>query len=72
MVTCVACHASQDVVAIGYEDGMVIAARFTDAKEVLLRRPGKGAITAMMWDRQEQRIAFGSAAGDCGVIDITA
>jgi WD40 repeat protein len=72
MVTCVACHPSQDVVAIGYEDGMVIAARFTDAKEVLLRRPGKGAITAMMWDREERRIAFGSAAGDCGVIDITA
>jgi len=72
MVTCVACHPSQDVVAIGYEDGMVIAARFTDAKEVLLRRPGKGAITSIMWDRQEQRIVFGSAAGDCGVIDITA
>jgi len=72
MVTCVACHPSQDVVAIGYEDGMVIAARFTDAKEVLLRRPGKGAITSMMWDKQEQRIVFGSAAGDCGVIDITA
>lgn len=71
MVTCVACHPSQDVVAIGYEDGMVIAARFADAKEVLLRRPGKGAITAMMWDRQERRLAFGSAAGDCGVIDIT-
>lgn len=72
MVTCVACHPSQDVVAIGYEDGMVIAARFTDAKEVLLRRPGKGAITSMMWDREERRIVFGSAAGDCGVIDITA
>lgn len=71
MVTAVACHPSQDVVAIGYDDGMVIAARFADAKEVLLRRPGKGAITAMMWDKAEQRVAFGSAAGDCGVIDIT-
>lgn len=71
MVTCVACHPSQDVVAIGYEDGMVIAARFADAKEVLLRRPGNGAITAMMWDKEERRIVFGSAAGDCGVIDIT-
>ncbi len=70
LVTCVACHPSQDVVAIGYEDGMVIAARFADAREVLLRRPGKGAITAMMWDREERRVAFGSAAGDCGVIDI--
>ena len=72
MVTCVACHPSQDVVAIGYDDGMVIAARFTDTKEVLLRRPGKGAITSMMWDKQERRIVFGSAAGDCGIIDISA
>ncbi|MEW6634074.1 MAG: WD40 repeat domain-containing protein [Pseudomonadota bacterium] len=71
MVTCVACHPSQDVAAIGYEDGMVIAARFADAKEVLLRRPGKGAITSMMWDKEERRVVFGSAACDCGVIDIT-
>lgn len=70
MVTCVACHPSEDVVAIGYEDGMVIAARFADAREVLLRRPGKGAITCLSWDRAERRVAFGTATGDCGVIDI--
>jgi WD40 repeat protein len=72
MVTCVACHPGDDIAAIGYEDGMVLAARFADGKEVLLRRPGKGAITAMMWDKAERRIVFGSAAGDCGVIDISA
>ena len=72
MVTCVACHPGDDIAAIGYEDGMVLAARFADGKEVLLRRPGKGAITAMMWDIAERRIVFGSAAGDCGVIDISA
>ena len=72
MATSVACHPSEDVVAIGYDDGMVIAARFADAKEVLLRRPGQGAITSMMWDKGERRIAFGSAAGDCGVIDLSA
>ncbi len=72
MVTCVACHPGEDIAAIGYEDGMVLAARFADGKEVLLRRPGKGAITAMMWDKAERRIVFGSAAGDCGVIDISA
>jgi WD40 repeat protein len=72
MVTCVACHPGEDIAAIGYEDGMVLAARFADGKEVLLRRPGKGAITAMMWDKAESRIVFGSAAGDCGVIDISA
>jgi hypothetical protein len=48
----------------------VMAVRFADSKEVLLRRPGKGAISSMMWDDEERRIAFGSEAGDCGVIDI--
>jgi WD40 repeat protein len=72
MVTCVACHPTEEIVAIGYNDGMVLAARFADAKEVLLRRPGKGAITAMTWDRSDRRLAFGSEAGDCGVIDISA
>jgi len=72
MVTCVASHPSEDIAAIGFDDGMILAARFGDAKEILLRRPGNGAITAMTWDRAEARLAFGSQAGDCGVIDITA
>jgi len=72
MVTAVACHPAEDVVAIGYQDGMVLAVRFADTREVLLRRPGKGAISSMMWDSEGRRIAFGSEAGDCGVIDISA
>ncbi|MBX3578826.1 MAG: WD40 repeat domain-containing protein [Rhizobiaceae bacterium] len=72
MVTAVACHPAEEIVAIGYQDGMVLAARFGDQKEILLRRPGKGAVTSMAWDREGRRIAFGSEAGDCGVIDISA
>ncbi|HEU4985681.1 MAG TPA: WD40 repeat domain-containing protein [Rhizobiaceae bacterium] len=72
MVTAVASHVTDDIVAIGYTDGMVLAARFADQKEVLLRRPGKGAITSMAWDREGRRLAFGTEAGDCGVIDISA
>jgi WD40 repeat protein len=72
LATSVACHPTDEIVAIGFSDGMVLAARMADQKEVLLRRPGKGAITAMAWDRAGARIAFGSEAGDCGVIDVTA
>lgn len=72
MATAVACHPAEDVVAIGYGDGMVIAARFEDGNEKMLRRGGRGAITSMRWDKAGLRIAFGSETGDCGVIDISA
>lgn len=72
MVTAVACHPADDYVAIGYSDGMVLAARIADRKEVLLRRPGKGAISALAWDGEGRRVLFGSASGDCGLIDISA
>jgi len=71
-VTNIACHPVQDIVAIGYQDGMVLIARIADQKEVLLRRPGKGAITAMAWHREGKSLLFGSDAGDCGVIDMSA
>lgn len=72
MVTSVACHPAEEMVAIGYSDGMVMAVRFADGREALLRRPGKGPVSAMAWDRRGGRLAFGSQAGDCGIIDITA
>lgn len=71
MVTAVACHPVEDIVAIGYNDGMIMLVRFADQKEVLLRRPGKGAVSSMGWDDQGHRLAFGSEAGDCGIVDIT-
>ena len=72
MVTSVACHPTDEIVAIGYHDGMVLAGRIADQKEVLLRRPGKGAISSMGWDAEGKRLAFGTETGDCGVIDISA
>jgi WD40 repeat protein len=72
LVTVVACHPAQDVVAIGFNDGMILAARMEDGKEVLLRRPGKGALSSLDWSRDGHQLVFGSEAGDCGVVDITA
>jgi WD40 repeat protein len=70
MVTQVCCHPVEEIAAIGYADGMIMVVRFTDSKEVLLRRPGKGAISAMAWNKNGRQLAFGSEAGDCGVVDI--
>lgn len=72
MVTQVCCHPTEEIAAIGYGDGMILAARFADGKEVLLRRAGKGAVTAMRWDGEGRRLAFGCETGECGVVDISA
>ena len=70
LVTAVACHPTEEMVAIGYQDGMILAVRFGDSKEALMRRPGKGPLTAMAWDGAGKRLAFASEAGDCGIVDI--
>jgi hypothetical protein len=69
-VTAVACHPVDEICAVGFSDGMILAVRMGDAKEVLLRRGGKGALTSMSWDAGGHRLAFGSEAGDCGVVDL--
>lgn len=71
MVTHVSFHPAEEVLAIGFIDGMILAVRIADSKEALLRRPGKGAITSMGWSANGKLLAYASEAGDCGVIDIS-
>lgn len=71
LATSVSFHPAEDVVAIGFTDGMILLVRIADEKEILLRRPGKGAITSMSWSKSAKLLAFASETGDCGVVDIT-
>lgn len=71
LATAVCCHPAEEVVGIGFSDGMILLVRLGDEKEVLLRRPGKGAITAMSWSKNGKLLSFASEAGDCGVVDIS-
>jgi WD40 repeat protein len=71
LVTRVACHPVEDILAIGYQNGMVLVVRIEDGKDAVLRRGGAGAISALSWDRQGARLAFGSEGGEAGTIDIT-
>jgi WD40 repeat protein len=73
-VTRVAFHQSALVVAVGYEDGMVLLCRITDASEILVRSPAENAdnarITALSWDDHGARLAFGARNGDAGVLTL--
>jgi WD40 repeat protein len=70
LVTRVACHPSEEIVAVGYRDGMVLAVRLGDSEEALLRRPGGGPVSALAWDRSGGRLAFGTEEGAAGIVDI--
>jgi WD40 repeat protein len=70
LATVVACHPGEDVVAIGYENGLVLAVRFADQAEVVLRRPDKAPISALAWDAKGFRLAYGCEDGAAGVVDI--
>ncbi len=73
-VTRVAFHPAAPVVAIGYDDGMVMLARINDGSELLVRRPsesGKNArIGALAWDAKGARLAFGADDGAAGVLTL--
>ncbi|MEM7462165.1 MAG: WD40 repeat domain-containing protein [Pseudomonadota bacterium] len=71
-VCVVACHPQEDVVAIGYENGMVGAARIIDGKLAILRREAESSITSLGWADNGLLVAFGTEAGEAGIIDITA
>ena len=69
-VTRVACHPREEVVAVGYKDGMVLAVRFADAEEALLRKPGAGPVSALAWNAAGRRLAVGTEEGAAAVIDL--
>ncbi|MCJ8310661.1 MAG: WD40 repeat domain-containing protein [Rhizobiaceae bacterium] len=71
MVTQVACHPIEDVVAIGFDDGTILAAKIDDAAEVQLRRSGKGAVSTLAWDQAGDRLVYGSEEGEAGVISVS-
>ena len=69
-VEVVACHPKQEVVAIGYADGLVLLVRIEDAAEVLARKGAGAPITALAWSASGAALAFGAEDGEAGVIDL--
>jgi WD40 repeat protein len=69
-VTFVACHPKQEVVAAGYEDGVVLIVRLEDGAEILAKTPGDAPVTALAWSPDGRLLAFGTESGEAGIIDL--
>jgi WD40 repeat protein len=69
-VVTVACHPTQEIAAVGYDDGMLLLVRINDAAEVLARNPGPAPVSALAWNATGTLLAFGTENGDAGVVDL--
>jgi len=66
----VACHPRQEIVAVGFSDGMVLLVRIDDGAEILAKKPGPAPVTALAWGANGSLLAFGTEAGEAGVLDL--
>ena len=69
-VSAVACHPNSDVIAAGYEDGLVLLVRITDGAEILARRPDGSPISVLAWNATGTALAFGTEEGGAGIVDL--
>jgi hypothetical protein len=68
-VTRVAFHPRAEVIAIGYDSGLVLLGRLNDAHEIEVRPASAGgAVTALAWDAKGARLAFGCEEGAAGIV----
>lgn len=70
-VSTVACHPQKEVIATGYEDGLVLLVRAADGAEVLARHPDGSSVSALAWSADGTALAFGTEDGQAGVIALT-
>jgi WD40 repeat protein len=66
----VACHPRQEVVAVGFADGMVLIVRVEDGAEVLAKKPGGAPVTALAWSVSGNALALGTEDGEAGIVPL--
>ncbi len=69
-VSVVACHPKQDILACGYGDGTILMVRLEDGAEILVRRNGSAAVTALGWNAKGTLLAFSDEEGEAGILPI--
>jgi WD40 repeat protein len=67
-VAVVACHPHQPVAAAGFADGTVLLVRIDDGALIMARQADAQPIGALGWDAAGKLLAFGTEAGEAGVL----
>jgi WD40 repeat protein len=67
--TQVACHPKEELVAGGFEDGLVVVADIASSRILPIAPPGRGPVTALAWSADGTRLAIGTENGYAALVD---
>jgi WD40 repeat protein len=71
IITRVACHPEHEVVAAGFDDGLVIVADILKEKILSVCGPGRGAVSGLAWNHSGSHLALGTETGFAAVVDFS-
>ncbi|HUW80097.1 MAG TPA: WD40 repeat domain-containing protein [Acidocella sp.] len=67
-----ACHPQHEVLAAGFDTGMLIVVDIQKEQILPVCGPGRGAVTALGWNASGSHLAFGTESGFAAVVDFSA
>ena len=67
--TQVACNPKDELVAGGFEDGLVVLADIGSSRILPVAPPGHGPVTALAWNADGTQLAIGTENGFAGIVD---
>ncbi|HEX3993387.1 MAG TPA: WD40 repeat domain-containing protein [Acetobacteraceae bacterium] len=67
--TVVACNPKEELVAGGFEDGLVVIADIGSSRILPVSPPGNGPVTALAWSPDGTRLALGTENGFAAMVD---
>ena len=67
----VACHPEHEVVAAGFDNGLVVVADTVKEKILAVCGPGRGAVTALCWNASGSHLALGTESGFAAIVDFS-
>jgi WD40 repeat protein len=71
LCTRVACHPEHEMVAAGFEDGLVLLADINTGRVLPIAPPGQGGVSALAWNANGAHLAFGTETGFAAIVDLS-
>ncbi len=71
MVKRIACHPAHEVVAAGYNDGLVVVIDIERERILPVAVPGRGSVSVLAWSEDGATLGFGTETGFAALVDFS-